>query len=457
MAFDVLAPIIRHAVAPAWARWEGSAYLTHYQRLLLTQYDDPQAITQSQNRQLLAQAQHAVRTVEFWKQRIDAARIAATEVDNAQALRRLPVLTKQELRLQGDNLISTDFRRQDLIKHTTSGSTGVSLATYRDEACQQLKRAATLRADEWSGWRLGEPVACVWGNPQIRTDWRGRLRNRLLERRFLHLDTLKMSPTTMSAFVDQWLQSPPSMLFGHAHSLYLLAQYITQQRVDAVLRPRGIISTCMVLHQFERETIERTFQCGVTNRYGCEEVSLIASQCEERGGLHVNSDCLLLEILDSDGNPCAPGEVGRVVVTDLTNRAMPLFRYEVGDMAAWAAEPCPCGRTLPLLEKIEGRVADYVVTQSGEFISGISLTENFALQIPGVVQMQIIQESVDRFVYNVVKDGNFGEQSVRRIAELTRERFGPGVAFETCFVERIAPELSGKYRFCISKVEKRFD
>jgi len=213
----------------------------------------------------------------------------------------------------------------------------------------------------------------------------------------------------------------------------------------------------MVLHQFEREAIERTFHRGVTNRYGCEEVSLIASQCEVRGGLHVNSDCLLVEILDADGHPCAPGEVGRVVVTDLTNRAMPLFRYEVGDMAAWSAQPCPCGRTLPVLEKIEGRVADYVVTRSGEFISGISLTENFALQIPGVVQMQIVQEAVDRFVYNIVRDANFAEASVARIAELTRERFGGEVEFETRFVDRIDPEPSGKYRFCISKVEKRFD
>ena len=118
----------------------------------------------------------------------------------------------------------------------------------------------------------------------------------------------------------------------------------------------------MVLHDWERRTIEEVFQCPVTNRYGCEEVSLIACECQRHDGLHVNADGIYLEVLRPDGTPCPPGEPGMIVVTDLVNRAMPIIRYQVGDMGVLSDRQCPCGRGLPLLEKIEGRMADYVVT-----------------------------------------------------------------------------------------------
>ena len=212
----------------------------------------------------------------------------------------------------------------------------------------------------------------------------------------------------------------------------------------------------MVLHEWERPTIEHVFQCPVTNRYGCEEVSLIACECEQHQGLHINADSVYVEVLRPDGTPADAGEPGKVVVTDLVNRAMPIIRYQVGDMAVRADRRCPCGRGLPLLEKIEGRTADYVVLPSGELISGVSLTENFAVMVPGIAQLQIIQEAVDRFVFRIVKGHTFGPASLERIRSLVTERFGPSIDYECEFVDRIRQEPSGKYRFCISKVNSPY-
>src|SRR5262249_25603036 len=144
------------------------------------------------------------------------------------------------------------------------------------------------------------------------------------------------------------------------------------------IRPRGIITSAMILHDWQRRVIEEIFACKVTNRYGCEEVSLIACECERHEGLHVNADGVYVELI-RDGRPVGPGEPGSVVVTDLTNRAMPIIRYQVGDVAVWSERVCSCGRTAPLLARVEGRDADYVQTSRGELISGISLTENFAM------------------------------------------------------------------------------
>src|SRR5262249_27888573 len=172
-------------------------------------------------------------------------------------------------------------------------------------------------------------------------------------------------------------------------------------------------------------------------------------------GLHINADGVYVEI-ERDGEPARPGEPGSILVTDLTNRGMPLLRYQVGDVGVWAGRRCACGRGLSLLERLEGREADYVTTPRGEMISGISLTENFAVQVPGIAQLQIIQETVDQFRFRIVRGPEFGPASLERMRGLVAERFGPSVAYKCEYVERIPQEPSGKYRFCISRVENRF-
>ncbi|HJT77667.1 MAG TPA: phenylacetate--CoA ligase family protein [Gemmataceae bacterium] len=452
-AADPWAPVVRAFVAPLWARWERSPYLRRYRTLLQTQFDPPEVVRARQWQAVAALLRHAYDTAPFWRERLDRAGLPPDRVRSWDDFRSLPVLTKHDLRARRDDLVSRLYDPATLHRKKTSGSTGVSLEILIDEDSLQWKRACTLRADEWSGWRLGERVAMVWGNPDyLRHGWRGRLRNRLLERR-RYLDTLKMDEAALARFAESLRQTPASLLFGHAHSVYLFAEYVG--RTGGGVRPRGIITSAMVLHDWQRHVIEEVFGCRVTNRYGCEEVSLIACECERHEGLHVNADGVFVEVL-RDGRPARPGEAGSVVVTDLTNRAMPLLRYQVGDVAVLADRRCPCGRGLPLLERLEGREADYVLTPRGELISGISLTENFALHVPGVAQLQIVQEELAHFRFRVVRGPDFGPHSLARLGDLVAERFGPDVTHECEYVECIPPEPSGKYRFCISRVANPF-
>jgi phenylacetate-CoA ligase len=399
---------------------------------------------------MVALLRHARRTTPFYARRFAEAGIDPDELRGWHDLGRLPVLTKAEIRAHGPEMMSGAYDREGLRLKTTSGSTGVSLEVWVDEPSMQFKRGCTLRADEWSGWRFGEPVAMIWGNPEyLKRGWRGRLRNALLERR-RYLDTLKMDEAAMGAYAADLARRPASLIFGHAHSVYLFAEFVRARGLGPI-RPRGIITTAMILHDWQRRTIEEVFACKVTNRYGCEEVSLIASECERHEGLHVNTHGVHVELI-RDGRPVGPGEPGSVVVTDLTNRAMPIIRYHVGDVATWAGRACSCGRAMPLLERVEGREADYVTTAGGELISGISLTENFAMLVPGIAQIQIIQEEVDRFVFRIVRGADFGPSSLERIADLVAERFGPDARYDCEYPAAIPQEPSGKYRFCISRV-----
>ena len=450
---DILAPAVRWLIAPAWSVWERSPYLWHYRRLLQTQFDSVETIQRRQWEQIADLIQHAYKTTQFWRLRFEAVRLNPSDIQSFDDFRRIPILTKNDLRTSLDEMISDKHDRAALLGAKTSGSTGVSVEVFQDDARRQHGRACTLRSDEWSGWKRGERVAMIWGNPEyLKYGWRGKLRNRLLERA-TYLDTLKMDRDNMASFAAALRQRPPSLLFGHAHSLYLFAEYIRSTGEPGV-RPNGIISSAMVLHDWERRVIENVFQCSVTNRYGCEEVGLIACQCEKHQGLHINADSLYVEILRPDGTPTEPGEPGIILITDLINRAMPMIRYQIGDMGVLSDQDCPCGRGLPLLEKIEGRIADYVVTPRGELISGISLTENFAVLVQGIAQLQIVQEEIDRFVFRIVKGPEFGPGCLHQIRLLVTERFGNDVRYECEFVEHIPQEPSGKYRFCISKVKK---
>jgi phenylacetate-CoA ligase len=448
---DWHALLIRTVIGPLWARWEGSPYLQHYRRLQRTQFDDPDAIRARQWEAVQAMIHHAYATVPFYRARFEQHGLHPEQIQDFEDYGRVPVLTKADIRANSATMLSDVFDRQTLHTKKTSGSTGVALVVRCDEAAMQFKRACMLRSDEWSGWRFGEPVTLLWGNLEHcqRRGWRGWLRTHVLER-ISGLDTLKMDQEAMNRFAERLVAKPPALLFGHAHSVYLFAEY-WRQACHPKLHPHGIITAAMVLHNWQRRVIEEVFGCHVTNRYGCEEVSLIACECDRHEGLHVNADGVYVEV-ERDGRPVALGEPGSLIVTDLSNRGMPLLRYQIGDVGVWTTRRCSCGRGLPLLDRLEGREADYVLTRAGRLISGISLTENFALQVPGLAQLQIIQETVDRFRFRIVRDGGFGADSLARLRQLVHERFGDTVAYECEFVERIPQEPSGKYRFCISKV-----
>lgn len=439
----------RRLIHPLWARREDVRASRLRDELARRQFDRPAVVRARQVVALRRVLRHAAATVPYYRQLFAQTGFRPDNVRSVDDLRSLPMLTKSAIRERGADLLSDSFRDQPLTRKTTSGSTGVPLAVKLDDGGLSWKRACTLRSDEWSGWRRGGRVAKVWGNPDYRRHGlKGWLRNRLYERA-IHLDTLDMTPEAMREFVATLNRSRPELLFGHAHSLFLLADFIDRHSLTAH-RPAGIITTAMVLHDWQRRRIEATFGCPVTNRYGCEEVSLIACECEQHHGLHVNADSVLVEVI-RNGKPAQPGSPGSIVVTDLSNYAMPLVRYLIGDVGVQAAEPCPCGRAFPRLESIEGREADYVVTADGRLISGISLTENFAVLVPGVAQLQIVQHEVRKFLFRIVRGNDWGPASDRKLTDLVAERFGK-VRYAVEFVDLIPQEPSGKYRFCISHV-----
>jgi phenylacetate-CoA ligase len=439
----------KHVFFPLWEIKDGAHRGQYLRELSTSQWLDAETLCQQQWRRAREAVEYAFRHCPYYQERFAGAGFEGT-LCGWRDFQRLPLLTKRDIRANGDRLLSREFRREDLLETKTGGSTGVALNLYFDKRCQEMRNAAAMRSDRWAGWDIGVKVAALWGNPPIADTPRKKLRN-MLHDRTIYFDTMDVDEKSLTAFITHWRKFKPKVLFGHSHSIYILAKYLEEQDVHDI-RPKGIISTSMMLLEPERRLIEEVFQCQVTNRYGCEEVGLIASDCERHEGFHLNIDYLVIEFLREDGTKASPGEEASIVVTDLINRGMPLIRYRVEDMGAPSDRICSCGRGLPLMERVTGRRADFLKRPDGSLVAGVSLVERTLTAIPGIEQMQLVQDELHKLCVKVVKDSSFNEASKHKLQNEFREVFGGEITVEIQYVPALEQTLSGKYRFAICNV-----
>jgi phenylacetate-CoA ligase len=443
----------RNLVEPLYALKTGGLFLRYWRELEISQYLPENRLHERQWVRLKAILEYAYRHNPYYRGAWKLLGITPDDIRFPDDIRNLPVVTKEEIRNNIDRLISDGYEKRLLIRSKTGGSTGTSLEIWKTEECIELKNAAARRSDRWSGWKVGEPVGAVWGNPELPKTIKARLRNMLLSP-CIFLDTINLNEGSVTRFAADWERVRPTLLFGHSHSLFLLSKYVEALGTKNI-KPRAIISTSMMLLLNERKTIENVFEVKVQDRYGCEEVSLIASECERHEGYHINIEHLFVEFVKPDGKWARPGEQGAIVVTDLLNRAMPFIRYRVEDVGIPSDRRCSCGRGMPLMEKVVGRVADFLVRKDGSMVAGVSLIERTLTAIKGIKQMQIIQESIDDIVLNIVRDACFTADSREKLVYEIIRALGSPLKVKINFVDRIDQERSGKYRFSISYIEPR--
>ncbi len=433
-----------------WELKEGGNRLAELRKLHELEKKPATEIRKVQEQKLTELIRHAYKTSEWYRPIIKSAQLNLEHHISLDDLKKLPITTKSDIRENTARFISNAFSQTSLVTAKTGGSTGVSLNLYFDDKCQQKRNAAQMYADELAGWRIGNRVAAVWGNPPVARTFKQKLRSYLLERT-IYLDTMDLNPSSMSAFVASWRKFKPEVIFGHSHSIYIFAKYLLDTQVTD-LNPKGIVTTSMMLLDHERAVIEQAFNCRVTNRYGCEEVGLIAVECEQHDGMHINSPHIILECLDANDQPVAAGQPGKLVVTDLNNFGMPLIRYRVEDVGVLSNEPCACGRNTPLLKRLEGRLADFLKKIDGGQVAGVSLVERTLTKIPGIEQMQLVQEKIDEIIINRVKGNEYTAATDKELLAEFGEVFGDRVNLIINDVKKIPQEKSGKYRFSICKI-----
>jgi phenylacetate-CoA ligase len=444
-ASDAAAGFIRKIVHPLWAKRTHPTYAGYLREFERNQYLHPDELRTLQMRRLRQQLIHAYRYVPFYRLRMTEAGLTPLDIQTHEDLPLLPVLTKRAMQDHQDLLVSSDVPAKDRVSNQTGGSTGSPLQFYVDRERFDSRMASTERHNAWAGLRPGDWYAHLWGSrfdvgdkPDPNPHWRQKLLYRNLT-----LHTAAVSEEAMMQYVEVLRRYRPRFMLAYAQSAVLFAEFCNENNIRDIAFESMIVSAEMLLPG-KRQILEETFRGKVFNRYGCREVSVIASECEYHSGLHVNADALLVEV---ESAPNLPSGMGRVLVTDLLNRSMPLIRYEIGDLAALdSTMHCPCGRSLPLIGNIQGRTSDFLLLPNGRMIAGPSLAL-LAADMRDVRQVQFIQSDPEHVTLKVVAGQGYNlltEQELRRRMQPYLEDISSLTIVKT---DSIPSEPSGKYRF----------
>jgi phenylacetate-CoA ligase len=364
-------------------------------------------------------------------------------------LAALPLLTKSEIRAHTQDMKATGHG--SLSRYNTGGSSGEPLVFFIGKARKSHDVAAKWRATRWWDVDIGDTEAVIWGSPiehgaqdRMRL-WRDRLFRSTL------LPAFEMSESRVDGFIAWIRQHRPTMLFGYPSALSFIARQAARKgvRLDD-LGIRVAFVTSERLYDDQRQAIARIFGCRVANGYGGRDAGFIAHECPG-GGLHISAEDIVVEIIDPEGRPLPAGQAGEIVVTHLATGDFPFVRYRTGDVAALDDRPCSCGRGLPMLRDLQGRTTDFVVAADGTTMHGLALIY-IVRDRPGIRGFRIVQETLQLTRVELVVAEDFDRAQVPEIVAAFRQRLGAAVEIRVEFVEAIAPERSGKYRYVVSRV-----
>jgi phenylacetate-CoA ligase len=259
----------------------------------------------------------------------------------------------------------------------------------------------------------------------------------------------------MDLYLDEMERTGCQRIFGYPSSIALLCEHGRRQGRDlSKLGVRAVFVTAEFLWDHWRQLIAETFGCPVVNGYGGRDSGFVAHECPH-GGMHITADRLIVETVADNGRRVRPGELGEIVVTHFDTPEMPFIRYRTGDMGALSSELCRCGRVLPLLERIEGRKSDFIVTRDGRLMHGLSLI--YVLRkITGIEQFRITQKAVDDFQLELVTGRDFAPSSEAIIRSEFEQRLRGPVNVRIQYSSTMPASKNGKFRYVISEVAERY-
>lgn len=451
---NFLKQVVRRNVLSFATRLSGSQLYSVYLDLVRHEWDSRGEIEKLRNRRLIHLLQYAYTHVPYYRDILEKSEVidhrGRIDIRN---FHRVPFLTKEIIRAQGERLLSCEWKQRKTIQNSSGGSTGAPVNFYQDQAMWDANMGNKLFYLHMNGKEPGEPEVKLWGSERdIFTGSIGlkaKLSNWVYNRRLLN--SFKMSEDQMRRYAVELTSFRPKLLWAYVDSAFELARFIQRKGLN-VYNPPVIMLTAGTLHDDVRQQIQDAFpRSSIINQYGSREVGDIACECPSHQGLHVFEYFQYLEVVDERGEEVADGVMGENVVTLLTNYSMPLIRYRIGDTSVKKPGSCTCGRKLRLLERVTGRVTDHFKTPDGTLIHGEYFTHLFYHQ-DWVKKFQVVQEDYRRVVVRVVAQGRVNEVAVRDVTKKIRLVMGEDCVVEWQYLDEISPSQSGKYLYTLSNI-----
>ena len=396
-------------------------------------FSDPVSGETLQDKRLSSLLQHACDTVPFYK-----------NYTGKDSITDFPVIEKKVIKNIYDSFLSLAYKDVSLNTAISSGSYGTPM-TYlhtKDKSARRL--AEVLLFNQWAGYQVGMKHVLV----------RVRPKSRLIC--FIENETIfnpiGMDRDWLAQKREILLKKSIKIIIGYPSVLTSLAKFSREKddgKDDFFLE--GIISIAEPLSSEDRKIIEDVYGCPVLCRYSCEEFGVLAHQCSRRNKYHINGASYLVEVLHpKEDKPVETGETGRVVVTDLYSQAMPLIRYDTGDLAV-KGEQCDCGLNTAVLDRIDGRVTEVIYDTKGREVAPLAIVTPIGRTLEGILQFQFVQKDAKIYLVRMVVFPSFPKMSVELIADQLKSKLGDNAEIEFEYVDSIESLPSGKRPYIINE------
>ena len=419
-------------------------YLTEYQK---TDCYSKQQIDEYQMEKLCKLLDFSYRYVPYYTDLFDSLHLKPTDIVSVNDLQKLPILTKEIIWKEGSRLWATK-EMKGVKDASTSGSSGHPVVLKKTKEAREIEQALMYRYRNNAGVNPNECSLMIWGGHSFSR--LGTLKNKckqwILNEYFY--DTYQIKDSDISEIIDILSSGRIKYLRGYTSAIYYIAQQILDRGLHFDIP--FISVTAEKLLDSQRVIIEKALGSNLFDQYGCGECGAIAYECSEHKGLHHNFEHSILEVLDDNDSPST---TGRVVLTNLDNYAMPLIRYENGDVVTLANEDCTCGRQSTFIKKIEGRTYDMFYGENGQkvhagFLDDV-LLEVDLLNKYQIKQLQIVQKEPLLFVCRYIADNMIFESDRVKLESIYQRYLGEHIQMNLQKVEMMHIPESGKRHFII--------
>lgn len=412
------------------------------------QYKPLQEVLEQRDKKLRKIIQTAYSEIPYYTEKLTSLNLYPEDICSMSDLPKLPVLSKKDVLENEKTLLSSNSNKR-LFLRKTGGSTGMTLHFMKEAKALALNDAIMYRCYDWYGIDIGDKQVRFWGVPVTR-----KLRRKEQFKDFI-LNRIRISAfdISKSACLEQYKRIKkykPVYLYGYTTAIYGFCLFMKEAGISLDdLNLKAVICTAEKMYPHHRKLFDEVFNCPVVDEYGSAEHGIIAFQCKQ-DNMHLMADHLCVEFLDENDQPVKDGEPGRIVITDLSSYAMPLIRYDIGDIGRASEQKCSCGIQLPLMEVMEGRKEDFIRKGNGELVHAAYLC--YTLKEDTVHEFKMYQKAINLLHVQIVRSPTFSDNTEKILENNLRTALGDEVQINFEYLERIPREKSGKLRYFVSEI-----
>ncbi|MDP2216442.1 MAG: hypothetical protein Q8J68_04035 [Methanolobus sp.] len=427
-------------------------YKKTYDLLKKSQWWSAYQLEEYQLEQLAKLLDHAYTNVPYYTRVFDERGLKPKDIQELKDLQQLPFLTRDMVRANFNDLCAKNYSPNQFQHVTTGGSSGTPLELYLERGVTDAKEWAFMKT-QWDrvGYRFRDKCAIFRGYKvpvQDNTFWKSQLFGR-----WMLFSSYDINNQNTPDYVKKLKEYNPKFIQAYPSSISLLAMNMNEMNIQNAVNPKAILCGSENLFPTQRKVLEDTFNTRVYSWYGLTEKVVLAGECEVSNNYHIFPEYGITELIDENGKVISSG-TGEIVGTGFNNYAMPLIRYKMGDIGVLSTKKCECGREYPLLERVEGRSQDFVVTKDGAKITLTALIfgQHFNA-FSNIKELQLVQEEKGELVFNIVKTEKFNADDEKEISCKIKSISHNQIDVFFNYVDSIPKTKRGKHRFLIQMVK----